>query len=404
MPATDPEDGESAARIVAVAVNALRSFQPVGGKEAAVVLRVDDASAQLVRGDGSFATLDLTAVEWARPFEDIDTRGAPPTKVSDVLASGDVVRILPLETPKEESTEAAPASWRLTQIPEIQGAIVSLDPDTGRILALTGGYDFSLNQYNHAIQAARQPGSGFKPFVYAAALANGVTPATVYMDAPLVFDDDNLETEYRPDNDNNRYNGPTRLREALYRSINLVSMRVLLDVEAGPVIDYAREFGFDPATFPRNTQLAIGGGTMAVTPMQMATAYAVLANGGFKVTPHIIDSMRDRDGSNVFTARHPVVCRECELIAPREEEIAEETSEEAAATVGADQEDEEAGPATDEPDDAGEEEMLVAEPGDRCPRGLHHDEHAQGCDQAWHRAKGSGAGAQRHRRKNRYDE
>ena len=132
------------------------------------------------------------------------------------------------------------------------------------------------------------------------------------MDAPLVFDDSNLESQYRPDNDNNRYNGPTRLREGLYRSINLVSMRVLIEIGAGPTLDYVRRFGFDTGTFPRNTQLAIGGGTMAVTPMEMAAAYAVFANGGYGVTPYIVGRVLDINGNTVFEASHPQVCRACD--------------------------------------------------------------------------------------------
>ena len=130
---------------------------------------------------------------------------------------------------------------------------MSLDPATGAVLALEGGFDFGINQYNHALQAARQPGSGFKPFVYSAALQSGTTPASIFMDAPLVHDDANLESQYRPRNDNNRYNGPTRLREALYRSINLVSMRVLMRVGAGNVLNHTQGFGFDTGSFPRNT-------------------------------------------------------------------------------------------------------------------------------------------------------
>jgi len=188
---------------------------------------------------------------------------------------------------------------------------VSLNPDTGAVQAMVGGFDFAINQYNHAMQAARQPGSGFKPFVYSAALAHGVSPASIFMDAPLVFDDQNLESEYRPDNDNNRYNGPTRLREALYRSINLVTMRVLLEVGAGEVLDFSRRFGFDTDNFPRNTQLAVGGGTMAVTPMQMAVAYATFANGGHRIEPHVVDEVYDIDGNRLIKTHHPVVCRTC---------------------------------------------------------------------------------------------
>ncbi len=314
LPMEALEDGDNAKDIVAAAVDALRGYQPAGDLEAAVVLHVGEDEARLVIGDGSFVTLNLDSVKWARPFLDIDRRGPEPTSIAAVLQVGDVVRI----APNGEATEEGEVSWRLSQAPDIEGALVSVEPDTGRVLALVGSYDFYRNQFNHVLQAARQPGSGFKPFVYAAALANGVTPASVYMDAPLVFNDENLETEYRPDNNDNRYNGPTRLREALYRSINLVSMRVLLDVEAGPVINYVTNFGFDPSTFPRNTQLAIGGGTMAVTPMEMVTAYSVFANGGFLITPHVIETVRDRDGVKLYESTRPVVCRECELVAPEE--------------------------------------------------------------------------------------
>jgi penicillin-binding protein 1A len=340
LPAVAPDDGDSARAAVAAAVDALRGYQPAGDLEAAVVLQVTDDAARLVVGDGSFVTLDLDGVRWARPFLDIDRRGPEPASVSEVLQVGDVVRV---SAAAQESGDTV--SWRLAQAPDIEGALISVDPETGRILAMVGSYDFSRNQFNHALQAARQPGSGFKPFVYAAALANGVTPASVYMDAPLVFNDENLETEYRPDNNDNRYNGPTRLREALYRSINLVSMRVLLDVEAGPVIDYVTNFGFDPSSFPRNTQLAIGGGTMAVTPMQMVTAYSVFANGGFLITPHLIETVRDRDGVVLFESSRPAVCRECELMAP------ETASEEAPAER--DLMAEAAAVAPDEPDTTG---------------------------------------------------
>ena len=326
--ASAADDPEAA---LALAREEIRKFPPRGGKEAAVVVAVDDDAAQLISAAGDDVTLTLDGVEWAALYIDEDTRGPAPKTVSDVLNLWDVVRIEPLDAPADAEEEAdktsevsstpeeagdataEPRTWRLAQTPAIQGAVVSLDPTTGRVLALSGGYDFSINQFNHALQAARQPGSGFKPFVYSAALANGVTPASVYMDAPLVFDDENLETEYRPDNDNNRYNGPTRLREALYRSINLVSMRVLLDVGASRVTDYVTKFGFDTTSFPQNTQLAIGGGTMAVTPMQMAQAYAVFANGGYEVVPHIIDYMTDADGELVFKVQQPVVCRPCEL-------------------------------------------------------------------------------------------
>ncbi len=294
-----------------------------------VDLQEDHATALLPSGDE--IRLGMAGLSWARPYLTVDTRGAAPRTPADVLSVGDVIRVRQEavaatdagDDPDGTAADADDAAtapddgetgyrWVLTQIPEIQGALVSLDADNGAVRAMVGGYDFAINQYNHALQAARQPGSGFKPFVYAAALANGVTPASMFMDAPLVFDDQNLESEYRPDNDNNRYNGPTRLREALYRSINLVTMRVLLEVGAGEILDYSRRFGFDTTTFPRNTQLAVGGGTMAVTPMQMAVAYATFANGGHRIEPHIVDAVYDIDGRRILASRHPQVCDTCD--------------------------------------------------------------------------------------------
>ncbi|MEE8078682.1 MAG: transglycosylase domain-containing protein, partial [Pseudomonadales bacterium] len=314
--------------------NVLQNYTLYADLQAAVIVDVSEDRAQAQLLGGERALLDMDSLRWARTFIDVDTRGPAVKKAADAVAVGDIVRIQqtgtrppdPIEpgSPDDsQATIAIPAidgplaplpskTWRLAQLPEIQGALVSLNPATGAVLAMAGGFDFGMSQYNHVLQAARQPGSGFKPFVYSAALHHGLTPASIFMDAPLVFDDQNLEAEYRPDNDNNSYNGPTRLREALYRSINLVSMRVLLEVGAGKVMEYVRRFGFDTSTFPRNTQLAIGGGTMAVTPLDMAAAYAVLANGGWRVEPNIIERVIDIEGEIVFRPRHPVVCDPCD--------------------------------------------------------------------------------------------
>ena len=283
------------------AVAALAGLPAYAGLVPAAVVEVAEDHVLAAFADGGRALVPFEAMRWARPFLGVDAMGARPKTPADVVAVGDLIRL-----------QAGDEGWRLAQIPEIQGALVSIDPDTGGVLALEGGFDFAMNQYNHALQAARQPGSGFKPFVYSAALDKGITPASVFMDAPLVFDDSNLEALYRPRNDNERYNGPTRLREGLYRSINLVSMRVLLEIGAGPTLEYVRRFGFDTSTFPRNTQLAIGGGTMAVTPVEMAAAYAVFANGGYGVTPYIVNRVLNINGDTVFATSHPRVCRACE--------------------------------------------------------------------------------------------
>ena len=281
----------------------LKSFEtrrPIGELEPAVVVSTSDDAIQALRADGHSVVISREGYRWARPYIDTDSRGRTPRSAGEILDPGDLIHI----TAKDEQ-------WHLAQIPNIQGALVALNPRSGAVTALVGGFDFSRNQYNHAVQAARQPGSSFKPFVYSAALEHGVTPASVYLDAPLVFEDKNLEQLYRPRNDSGEYNGPTRLREALYRSINLVSMRVLLEVGAGKVMRYVSRFGFETDTFPRNTQLAIGGGTMALTPLEMASGYAIFANGGYKITPHIVKRIEALDGSVIFEPKHPLVCRAC---------------------------------------------------------------------------------------------
>ena len=279
---------------------ALAERSAYGGLVPAAVIAVNEGEAAVTArlAAGEDVDLPLASLRW-RPYVDVNQRGPRPQAVGEVLRVGDLIRL-----------EATDEGWRLAQLPAIQGAVVSLDTRSGAVRALEGGFDFHMNQFNHALQAARQPGSGFKPFVYSAALDAGVTPASIFMDAPLVFDDANLESQYRPDNDNSRYNGPTRLREALYRSINLVSMRVLLQVGAGRTLNYVQRFGFDTRTFPRNTQLAIGGGTMAVTPIDMVTAYAVFANGGRLVRPHIVQRVLDLSGNVVFEPTHPIVVAE----------------------------------------------------------------------------------------------
>lgn len=295
------ESGDDA-MLTATASQILQGYANSGGLSAAVVIAANDDAASVVLQSGERIELLFEDATWARPFIEVDLRGPAPKVFTDILSVGDIVRV-----------EQRGERWQLAQLPEIQGALISVDPSNGKVRAIVGGFDFFRNQYNHALQAARQPGSGFKPFVYSAALDAGVTPADIFMDAPLVFDDANLESQYRPDNDNNSYNGPTRLREALYRSINLVSMRVLLKVGAGRVLEHAANLGFNTSQFPRNTQLAIGGGTMAVTPLEMVRAYSIFANGGFLIEPNIIEVIKNSDGDEIFRGNHPLVCAECLL-------------------------------------------------------------------------------------------
>lgn len=290
---------------------ALSELGNVGGLVPAVVVAVEETTFDALLPSNIVLQLPFESMAWARRYVTENRRDAAPKQPADVVAVGDVVR-LRHSVELNEETGAEEESWSFSQVPDVQGALVALDPESGAVLAMVGGFDFGANQFNNVTQAARQPGSGFKPFVYSAAIDAGITPASIFLDAPLVFDDNLLETQYRPRNDNARFNGETRLREALYRSINLVSIRVLQEVGAGRVLNFARNaLGFDIATFPRNTQLAIGGGTMAVTPMDMAKSYALFANGGYQVTPHLLTAVRDRRGEEIYREIFPRVCRDC---------------------------------------------------------------------------------------------
>ena len=211
------------------------------------------------------------------------------------LKRGDLVRIL-----------RQGDGWRLTQVPEVQGAFIALDPHDGAVLALAGGYDFFQGKFNHVIQARRQPGSGFKPFLYTAALAFGFTPASVVLDAPVVFDDPALEDTWRPENYTGKFYGPTRLREALVQSRNLVSIRLLQAIGVDYARNFASQFGLPVDRMPRDLTLALGSASF--TPLEIARAYSVFANGGFLIEPYYIEKI---SGPMDFQAHPPVACPEC---------------------------------------------------------------------------------------------
>jgi penicillin-binding protein 1A len=200
--------------------------------------------------------------------------------------------------------------WALAQVPEAQGAVVSIDPFDGAISALTGGFDFTVSKFNRARQAARQPGSSFKPFIYSAALEHGNTPATVVLDAPVVINSSELEAVWRPINYSGRFYGPTRMREALKRSMNLVSVRLLLfETGVGNAVRHIAKFGFGDAALPHNGSLALGGG--AASPLDMAQGYATLANGGRAVKPYMMDAIYGPEGETLYRAEPAIVCDEC---------------------------------------------------------------------------------------------
>ena len=285
----------------------LKDTPIIGDQIPAMVTEVNDREIVAWTKSGQQIHIDWEGLRWARPYINVNQRGRTPTAATDIVNIGDLIRV-------EQTT---PNGWRLGQVPTIQGAFVAIDPTSGGVRAMVGGYDFNLNQFNHATQARRQPGSTFKPFFYAGAMEAGITAASIYNDAPVVLPGGALEEKYRPKNSGDRFQGNIRLREALYRSINLVSLRVLLDYGADNAIDYVARFGFNTETFPRNVQLAFGGGTIALTPLEVATGYAILANGGKAITAHLIENVRSINTDEPIAFQQDGCGDQCGVLGPQ---------------------------------------------------------------------------------------
>jgi penicillin-binding protein 1A len=247
----------------------------------------------------------LDGVRWARAAQG-NTKGKTPTSVAQVLQPGDVIYADPLYSKEGQPVEG---QYRLRQIPEVSGAMVVMDPWTGRVLAMVGGFSFDQSQFNRATQAYRQPGSSFKPIVYSAALDNGYTPSTVVLDAPIEIDQGQGAGVWRPENfSSGKFQGPVTLRNALRQSLNTVTVRLAQDIGMPLIGEYARRFGvYDE--LPNYLSYALGAGE--TTAMRMVTAYSMLANGGRRVKPTLIDRIQDRYGRTIF--KHDQrECRGCD--------------------------------------------------------------------------------------------
>ena len=275
---------------------AMRALPQIEGLPVALVTESAPGKLLARRLDNTVVTLEGPGLEWAELTE--ATRPAV----------GDIIRMA------QVSDEDGEPYWKLAQLPAAQGAFVALDPRDGRIRALVGGFDFYLGKFNRATQARRQPGSAFKPFLYSAALANGRTPATVINDAPVVFDDAALEDTWRPENYTGRFYGPTRLRTALTHSRNLVSIRLLRSLGIDTARDHIQQFGIARDVMPRDLSLALG--TALVSPLELARAYAVFANGGFLVEPYFIQEIRSATGELIERAHPRPACEDCEPTLP----------------------------------------------------------------------------------------
>src|ERR1700722_7603724 len=280
----------------------LEEFPVIGGLRPAIVEKVDAKSAKIYVKELGEVTLPWEKLSWARrelPDEQTDRW---PTQASEILARGDVIY----------TVGRTAQSVMFVQVPEAQSALVSVDPKDGAVVALVGGFDYFQSKFNRVTQARRQPGSGFKPFVYASAFDKGYTPASVVSDAPIVFDEAGMEQAWRPKEMENKFYGPIRLREALTFSRNLVSVRLMRALRGDYTWNYVTRFGFDKSQLPNDLTLALG--TAELSPLQVAIGYSTFANGGYKVGAYTIDRIEDASGKVLQQATPALACFECDRI------------------------------------------------------------------------------------------
>lgn len=277
----------------------LKGFRSIGGLVPAVILVTGEQNAVAYTQDGYVVELGWEGMMWAKRFRTRDYQGRAPKKTREILRPGDVVYV----------EHRSKTGWHLAQVPEVAGALVSLRAQDGAILALSGGFDFRQSKFNRITQAKRQPGSNIKPFIYSAAIAKGYTAATTISGAPIVVEDKNLEGEWKPENYSGKFYGATRLRLALTKSINLVSVRLLRAIKASYAVSYLQRFGFSEDSLPNNLSLALGNASF--TPLEVVSAFSVFANGGYRVEPYLIARVEDADGNILEQANPTRVCGRC---------------------------------------------------------------------------------------------
>ncbi len=300
------------------AAAALAELPATGGLretwQRAVVTDVDGKGAGIVFADGRSGRIPFAAMDWARPWLEDQRFGRAPRKPADVLTPGDVVAVSP-RLDKDDAPVAG--AFALEQVPDVNGALVAMDPHTGRVLAMVGGWDFGSSQYNRATQAKRQPGSAFKPFVYAAALDSGFTPSSIIVDGPITLPQGPGLPDWTPSNYSGQYYGPSTLRLGLEKSRNLMTVRLANDVGMEKIVDYAKRFGVVEELAPL---LSMSLGSGETTLLDMSTAYSEFVNGGKKITPTLIDRVQDRNGRTVY--RHDTRdCPGCDTVNYQDAEV-----------------------------------------------------------------------------------
>lgn len=274
----------------------LQSFSRIGTLEPAVVTAVTENRISAVTKAGLAVEIDRPGFSWARAYRSVNSIGGAVGDARTLVSPGDLIRVV------EERGQ-----WWLAQNPNVEAGFVALDPNTGAIRAMVGGFNYFESKFNRAIQGGRLVGSGFKPLIYSAALEAGMTPATLINDAPVVFDQTEGATDWRPQNSSGTFLGPTRLRTALYRSRNLVSVRLVRELGINRVLEIADRFGIDREKLPRDLSISLG--TASLTPVEMAELYAVFANGGYRVRHHLIDRIESADGAVLYRTEPVSVCR-----------------------------------------------------------------------------------------------
>jgi len=303
----------------------LRPFNVIADLEPALVISTGEQDARLLLANGEQVQLNWENLKWARRHINTDSIGAELKRTTDAIKAGDIVRL-------RQVTVAQEPQWRLAQIPTAQSALVALDPKTGAIRSLAGGFSFSQSNFNRVLQAQRQAGSAIKPFIYTAGLTKGLTTATLINDAPIVFEDSALETAWRPTGASSRFYGPTRVREALYRSLNLVSIRLLQRTGINHTVATLKDFGLPAERFQRDLSLALGSAT--VTPMEMASSYSVFANGGFRIEPWFIQRIDNNDRQTLWLAPQVLLCaNDNDCTAAAEESAQHDVTDEPAETI-----------------------------------------------------------------------
>lgn len=289
------------------------------GWEKAVVTAVSADKAAIKTEAGLEGQIPLSVLDWARKVLPNQGIGGAPKSVADVLKAGDVVYVEKISEKTARAKKLADNAYELRQIPDVEGGLIAMDPHTGKVLALVGGYDFAKSQFNRATQAKRQTGSAFKPFVYMAALDNGYSPTDLILDAPFVLDQGEGLPKWKPKNYSTNFYGLTTLRQGIEKSRNLMTVRLAQDVGMDKVSEYAAKFGINDH-LPELLSMSLGAGETRL--IDMAAGYSMIVNGGKKITPYFIEMIQDRNGKAVF--RHDNrPCSDCNVAEWQKQDIPE---------------------------------------------------------------------------------